>query len=76
MCRESSCIKARIEVRYQHSDGDCSIAHDALYIEDLKANSWYPVLLLRELDSDKELTELFYKLVRLLKMQLTSLGIL
>lgn len=39
MCRESSCIKARIEVRYQHSDGDCSIAHDALYIKDLKANS-------------------------------------
>lgn len=36
MCRESSCIKARIEVRYQR---DCSIAHDALYIEDLKANS-------------------------------------
>lgn len=38
MCRESSRIKARIEARYQHSDDDCSIAHDAFYIEDLKAN--------------------------------------
>lgn len=41
MCREASCMKARMEGRCQHPDGDCSITHSELYIEDLKANSHY-----------------------------------
>lgn len=41
MCREASCMKARMEGRCQHPDGDCSITHGELYIEDLKANSHY-----------------------------------
>ena len=39
MCREASCIKARMEERCQHPDGDCSFTHGELYIEDLKANN-------------------------------------
>lgn len=41
MCREASCMKARMEGRCQHPDGDCSFTHGELYIEDLKANSHY-----------------------------------
>lgn len=41
MCREASCMKARMQGRCQHPDGDCSITHGELYIEDLKANSHY-----------------------------------
>lgn len=41
MCREASCMKAHMEGRCQHPDGDCSITHGELYIEDLKANSHY-----------------------------------
>ncbi len=41
MCREASRMKARMEGRCQHPDGDCSITHGELYIEDLNANSHY-----------------------------------